>query len=54
MLFFLLKGLAGAGVSKREVAGEEGVEGGGCKIREWVGRCKIEWPARLPFRPFLI
>ena len=27
MLFFLLKGLAGAGVSKREVAGEE--EGGG-------------------------
>ena len=51
MLFFLLKGLPG--MSKREVAGEGGGgREGGCNIREWFGRCKIEWPARLPVRPF--
>ena len=52
MLFFLLKGLPG--MSKREVAGEGGGgREGGCNIREWFGRCKIEWPARLPVSLFL-
>ena len=41
MLFFLLKGLAGAGVSKREVAGEEEGGGGGVRFENGLADVKL-------------
>ena len=42
--FCLLKGLPG--ISERKGRG-------GGEMREWFGRCKIEWPARFTRRSFL-
>ena len=32
--------------------GDGGGGGGEGKMREWVGKCKLEWPARLIVRSF--